>query len=99
MVESTERLNIWSLVDYADIEQMSITSAIAELQVLSDLHGPTARPGDIVNDSKSLEVLINRPETDAEMLKRQRLNDEYAKKFEERDRAQYELLKAKFEPK
>ena len=97
MVESKERLNIWSVVGYADLDQMSVTSAIAELQELAELHGPTARLGDV--EDGSLEVLINRPETDAEMHKRLSLIAAYEKQFEARDRAQYELLKAKFEPK
>jgi hypothetical protein len=97
MAEPTERLNIWSVADYADIEQMSITSAIAKLQVLSDQHGPTARLGEHMDTS--LEVLINRPETDAEMHKRLGLIAAYEKQFEVRDRAQYELLKTRFEPK
>ena len=94
---STERLNVWSIVGYTDLDQMSVTSAIAKLQELAELHGPTARFGDTKDGS--LELKIYRPETDAEMDLRLRLHNEYGKKFEERARAQYELLKARFEPK
>lgn len=82
-----------------DLDYMTLGRVAKYITQLSEKYGPDARieqHEDRYDDHSRLYVVIQRPETDAEMKYRISREEYYQKINEEREREDYERLQKKF---
>ena len=82
-----------------DLEYLTLKEAAARIQSLIAQYGEDAKietHSPAYSDSEYLGVYADRPETDKEMARRIAQEEKWAKDQEERDRREFERLRAKF---
>ena len=84
--------------DYLDIDYFSVAEAIAALQAWEAEHPDAVEVSiSLPSDGGSLEINYQRPMTEIELSVKKIQEANHSVYMEERDRIEYERLKAKFE--
>ncbi len=99
MKVNRERARVWEEVVHVDLNFLTLAEAVTKLQGYRAQYGHTAeirkRSYDY-GDGEYWAVMQERDETDREMTKRIALEERWAADEAERDRRDFERLKAKF---
>jgi hypothetical protein len=99
MTVNRERLMVLKRMESLDLDCSTLGSALETIQCLIDKYGPDAMICEYnagYSDDKYLAVSVKVPETDQEMAKRIREEEQWEANKTARDRAEFERLKAKF---